>query len=246
MSQKLRIAVIGVGHLGKEHARIYSKMKGVELVAVCDTIPERVEEVAKGVGSPAVTDYHQLFGKVEVVSIAVPTVSHYDIASEFLRRGIHCLVEKPLTKTIPQAEELVKIARSNGAILQVGHVERFNPAVMAVSNIVGKPRFIECHRLSTFKARSVDIDVVMDLMIHDIDIILHFVKSPLKKVDAVGVSLLFDHEDIANARLEFEDGCIANVTASRISDKAMRKIRIFSDDKYVSLDYAERTAKAYK
>lgn len=243
---KLKVGVIGVGHLGKEHARVYSKLNGVELTAVCDTIPERAKEIGEKYNAPYFTDYHQILDKVDAASIVVPTISHFEVAIDFLKRGIPALIEKPLAKTVDEAQELVKVARENKTTLQVGHIERFNPALCAVKDIIKMPRFIECHRLSQFKFRSIDIDVVKDLMIHDIDIILHMAKSPIKKIDAVGVALLFQNEDIANARIEFEDGCVANVTASRISDKAMRKIRIFSEGCYISLDYTEKTAKVYK
>lgn len=242
----LKVGVVGVGHLGSLHARIYNELKDVELTAVVDVDREKAGEIGRSYGVPAFTDFREIFDRVDAVSIAVPTVQHYEIAAEFLDRGIPTLVEKPLAKTIAQGEELVRKARANNTLLQVGHVERFNPAVMAAQKHISDPRFIECHRLAPFKFRSVDIDVVMDLMIHDIDIILHLVHSPLKQVDAVGVALLFGREDIANARLEFENGCVANVTASRISDKAMRKIRIFSRDAYYSIDTLDRQAMMYR
>ena len=230
----LRVGVVGVGHLGSRHADIYRAMPGVRLEATVDLDPARGE----------LTDYRSLFGRVDAVSIAVPTSEHHAIGLEFLKRGIPTLIEKPLAKTIAEAEALV--AASAGTILQVGHGERFNPAVMAIQDVIGEPRFIECHRLGAFSFRSTDIDVVLDLMIHDIDIILHLVKAPLRRVDAVGVSMLLGEEDIANARLEFDNGAVANVTASRISDKAMRKIRVFAEDTYVSLDTMKKSAKLYR
>lgn len=241
---EFRVGVVGVGHLGKHHARIYKQL-GV-LSAVVDTDPKRAEEIGREHGAPAFSDYRELFGKVDAVSVSVPTIAHFEIAKEFLDRGIPTLVEKPLAKTIAEGEELVKIARSRGTILAVGHVERFNPAVAAACRVIQKPRFIEVHRLSPFRGRSADIDVVMDLMIHDIDIVMHLTKSPLARVDAVGVALLFGREDIANARLEFEDGCVANLTASRISVQTMRKIRVFTEDGYVTIDTLAKEAWMYK
>jgi predicted dehydrogenase len=221
-------------------------MPGVTLAGVVDTAPGRAEEIAREHKAPAFTDHRAIFDKVDAVSVAVPTVGHFAIAKDFLERKIPVLVEKPLAKTIDEAEDLVRIARACGTTLAVGHVERFNPAVMAARGKIAHPRFIEVHRLSPFRFRSTDIDVVMDLMIHDIDIILHFVPSELKRVDAVGVSVLFGPEDIANARFEFEDGCVANVTASRVSDKQMRKIRLFAPDGYVSIDTLEKSARVYR
>jgi predicted dehydrogenase len=240
----LRVGVIGVGHLGKQHARLYSAM-GV-LAAVADAIPERASEIAGQYRVPHFTDYRELFGKVDAVSVAVPTELHHAIAREFLERGVPTLVEKPLARTIEEGEDLCRLARSKKIPLQVGHVERFNPAVTAVLDVIKKPRFIEVHRLSPFRFRSQDIDVVMDLMIHDLDIVLHLNGSPISRIDAVGTSLLFGKEDIANARLEFEDGCVANLTASRISEKTMRKTRIFSEDCYVTVDTLAKEAWVYR
>lgn len=240
----LRVAVVGVGHLGQHHARIYKEL-GV-LAAVADTRPERGAEIAGPLGVPAVADWRDLIGKVDAVSVAVPTAAHHEVASAFLKAGVPCLVEKPLAKSIEQGEELCRLAREKGVALAVGHVERFNPATAAILNVVKKPRFIEVHRLSPFRFRSSDIDVVMDLMIHDLDIVLHLAKSPLARVDAVGMALLFGKEDIANARLEFEDGCVANLTASRISDKTMRKTRVFSEDCYVTVDTLAKEAWVYR
>jgi predicted dehydrogenase len=241
---KLRVGVVGVGQLGKQHARIYHQL-GV-LVGVVDADPARGAEIAAPYGVPAYADYRELFGKVDAVSVAVPTVQHYAVAKEFLSRSIPVLVEKPLTKSIEEGEELVRIARDRKVALQVGHVERFNPAVTAVLDVIKKPRFIEVHRLSPFRFRSSDIDVVLDLMIHDLDIVLHLAQSPIVRVDAVGMALLFGKEDMATARLEFEDGCVANLTASRISDKQMRKTRIFSEDCYVTVDTLAKEAWIYR
>lgn len=243
---RLRVAVIGVGHLGRQHARLYDKMKGVELVAVVDTQANRARDAAREYRSKAYADHREILGMVDAASVVVPTVDHHSVAMDFIRRGIPILVEKPLAKTLSEAEDLVEQARRKETLLAVGHVERFNPVVRAVQEFIRNPRFIECHRLSSFRFRSTDIDVVLDLMIHDLDIILHWVSSDLTRIDAVGVSLLFGKEDIANARLEFEDGCVANVTASRISDKAMRKIRVFSQECYVSIDTLSKVARIYR
>ncbi|MBI3098275.1 MAG: Gfo/Idh/MocA family oxidoreductase [Planctomycetes bacterium] len=242
----LRVAVVGVGHLGKEHARIYAAIPGVRLVAVADLVRERAEAVAARTGAEAVGDHRSLLGKVDAVSVAVPTVGHFEIARAFLTAGVPCLVEKPMTKTTAEAKRLVALAAKHRTALQVGHVERFNPALRAIWPHVGRPRFIECHRLSPFRFRSMDIDVVMDLMIHDIDIVLHLVSSPLRRIDALGVGVLSGAEDIANARLTFADGCVANVTASRVSDKALRRTRIFSDDAYIAFDTGDRTAQVVR
>lgn len=240
----MRVGVVGVGHLGRHHARIYRSL-GV-LTAIADTDPARAAEVATEFGVPAAADHRDLFGRVDAVSVAVPTVSHFEVAKDFLERGIPTLVEKPLAKTIEQGEQLVRIARERRCLLAVGHVERFNPAVRAVVEVLEKPRFIEVHRLSPFRYRSSDIDVVHDLMIHDLDIVLHLVKSPIARLDAVGVSLLFGREDIANARIEFEDGCVANLTASRVSVQTMRKIRVFTEQCYVNMDTLAKEAWIYR
>jgi predicted dehydrogenase len=242
----LRAAVVGVGHLGRHHARILKSMAGVELVGVVDASAARGQEIAKDLGVPAFASHKEILDRVDAVTVAVPTVHHLAVARDFLDRGIATLVEKPLARTIEEGEELVALSRKRKAPLQVGHVERFNPAVRAVEGKLGKPRFIEAHRLSPFKFRSTDIDVVMDLMIHDLDLVLHFAASPLKRVDAVGVSLLFGPEDLSNARLEFENGCVANLTASRISDKSMRKIRVFSENVYASIDTMEKSVRLYR
>ena len=216
------------------------------LAFVADRDPARAAEIASRYSVPHATDHRELFGKVDAVSVAVPTADHFAVARDFLERGIPALVEKPLSKSISEGEELVRIARERKVALQVGHVERFNPAVTAVLDVIKRPRFIEVHRLSPFRFRSSDIDVVMDLMIHDLDIILHLARSPLTRIDAVGMTLLFGKEDMANARLEFEDGCVANLTASRISDKTMRKTRVFSEDCYVTIDTLSKEAWIYR
>jgi predicted dehydrogenase len=242
----IKAAVVGVGHLGRHHARIYAELPGVQLVAVADTNQKRAEGIARQHHCEALDDYKKLLGRVDVVSVASPTEFHYEISKVFLEAGVAVLVEKPITKTVEEGEALVAIAREKGVALQVGHVERFNPAVMAVQRLIKPPRFIESHRLSPYTFRSRDIGVVMDLMIHDIDIILHLAQSELVNVDALGFGIISKTEDIANARLTFASGCVANVTASRVSNKPMRKIRLFSEDSYVSLDYGTREAFIYR
>jgi predicted dehydrogenase len=242
----LRIAVVGVGHLGRHHARILSTLEGAQLVAVVDTAPERAAEVAAATGARALTDFRELLGEVDAVTIAVPTGLHRDVALPFLDRGIAVLVEKPMARSLEEADELVAAARASGATLGVGHTERYNPAVAAVLPLVTSPRFIEVHRLGVFPDRSLDIDVVFDLMIHDLDIILALVGSDVESIEAVGVPVLTSRFDIANARLRFASGCIANVTASRISRERVRKIRFFQPDAYISIDYAAQEVEGWR
>jgi predicted dehydrogenase len=237
MSEKLQVGVVGVGHLGQHHARVYAELDNCELVGIADIDVERGEEIAKRHSTTFYRDYHDLFGQVDALSIAVPTEHHYRIGLDCLQQGIHLLIEKPMTATLEEADHLIETAAAADAILQIGHTERFNAAVLKLARIVNKPAFIESNRLSPFPERSTDIDVVLDVMIHDIDIILSLVKSPVKKLDAVGVPVITSKIDIANTRLEFETGCIANVTASRVSLKQERKLRIFQPEKYISLDY---------
>jgi predicted dehydrogenase len=243
---KVRVAVIGAGHLGSIHARIYKEIEACSLVAVCDTDETRLSEVSQNLNVRGYADYRELFDKVDAVSIATPTRLHHQIAFDFLKHNIHTLVEKPLTLQLKEAESLIKVAGRRKLILQVGHVERFNSAFAATQKIIKDPKFIECHRLSPFPNRSLDIGVVLDVMIHDIDIVLGLVNSPIKKIEAVGVPVLTNFEDIANARLTFKNGCICNLTASRISDELMRKIRIFQKNTYISLDYKNEEAFIYK
>jgi len=243
---RLRIAVIGVGHLGKHHARILSQLDGAELAAVVDTQLERAQAAVAGTTARALTEYHELLGAVDAVTIAVPTGGHRDIALAFLERGTAVLVEKPMTRTIAEADELIAAAAASGATLAVGHTERYNPAIATIMPFVTTPRFIEVHRLNAFPDRSLDIDVVFDLMIHDLDIILALVKAEPVSIEAVGVPVLTDKYDIANVRLRFATGCIANVTASRISKERVRKIRFFQPDAYVSIDYAEQEVEGYR
>ena len=240
----IRVAVVGVGHLGSVHARIYSQLESAQLVAVCDLLPDRAKEAARRLGCRAVTDFSQILKEVEAVSIAVPTQAHFPVASAFLSQGVHTLVEKPITSTVQEADELLKLADKSGALLQVGHVERFNAALQRVRDLLKNPRFIEVHRLAPFQPRGTEVGVVLDLMIHDIDLLLWLVNQPVNRVEAVGVKVLTSFEDIANARVTFENGAVANLTSSRISKEAMRKFRIFQTDlpetgqagAYVSMD----------
>jgi predicted dehydrogenase len=234
----LRIAVIGVGHLGKHHARILSTLPGATLVAVVDTNAARSAEVAEATGSAALSDYHDLLGKVDAVTVAVPTDRHRELALPFLNAGVHVLVEKPMARNLIEADDMIHAAARAGTIIAVGQTERFNPAVVAARPMLTDPRFIEVHRLGTFPERSLDIDVVFDLMIHDVDIVLSLVGSEVESIEAVGVPVLTGRVDIANARLKFANGCIANLTASRISRDRVRKIRFFQPMAYLSIDYA--------
>lgn len=232
----LRAAVIGVGYLGKFHAQKYAALPDVELVAVADEDYKRAQEVAAQCGCRAVEDFRTVLGAVDVVSIVVPTEVHYPVARACLEAGAHILVEKPVTRTLEEAEDLIRLAASRKRVFQVGHVERFNPAVLALQEVLQKPLFIESYRLASFKPRGTDVDVVLDLMIHDIDIILNLVRSEIADVRPIGFPVLTDEVDIGHARLEFANGCVANVTASRVSDKAMRKVRVFQQDAYLSID----------
>ena len=235
---KLRVGVVGVGYLGKFHAEKYAAMEAVDLVGVVDLDPAQAERVARTTGSRAYTDYRQLLGKVDAVSVVVPTSEHFTVSRDFLLNGSDVLIEKPMTTTLEEADDLIRCADARGRIIQVGHLERFNPVVVALKKIVGVPLFIESHRLTLFRGRGADVSVVLDLMIHDIDIILNLVKSSLVDTRASGAVAITDQPDIANARLEFESGCAANLTASRIAVKDMRKLRLFQPDGYISIDFA--------
>src|SRR5262245_10879490 len=234
----LRVAVIGVGHLGRHHARILSGLPDVTLSAVVDVNRARAEEIAASNRTVARFDYRDVVSEVDAVSIAVPTEVHSEIACAFLSSGIPALVEKPLARTIAEADSILAASAKSGALLGVGHTERFNPAVAAATPLLTAPRFIEVHRLGTFPERSLDIDVIFDLMIHDLDVVLSIVKSDVESIEAVGVPVVTDRIDIANARVRFRNGCIANVTASRISRDRVRKIRFFQPATYLSIDYA--------
>lgn len=243
---RLKVAVVGVGHLGKEHARVYAEMPGVELFSVVDIQRKQAEKVAQQYNTGYFLNYKDIIDKVQAVSIAVPTKSHYAIAKDFLQHGVHVMIEKPMTGTVLEARELIDISKAKGLVLQAGYIERFNPAIAAIKRLSVNPKFIECHRLSPFTFRSADIGVVLDLMIHDIDILLYITNSKVKKFDAVGVNVISDKEDIANVRIQFQNGCVANVTASRVSITPMRKIRLFSEDSYISIDYHKKDALIYK
>ena len=238
-------AVVGVGYLGKFHAEKYAASPKANLVAVVDTDEKRAQEIGAALGADVLTDYRALFGRVQCVSVAVPTRFHFQVAREFIEAGIDVLVEKPLTPDIAEARDLVAAARAKDVILQVGHLERFNPAIRRLEGVIKEPKFVECHRLAPFVERGTDVDVVLDLMIHDIDIIASLVRSPVERVEAVGVPVLTDKPDIANARIKFTSGCIANVTSSRVSIKRERKIRFFQPDAYISIDYDQRRAQIY-
>ncbi|MBI3652685.1 MAG: Gfo/Idh/MocA family oxidoreductase [Acidobacteria bacterium] len=233
-----RVAVIGTGQFGHHHARVYAEMDHLQLVAVCDLNAANGQAVAQQYHVPYVADYRELIGKVDAVSLAVPTIAHHQIACDLLSKGIAVLVEKPLARTLAEADEMIAIARQQQVVLQVGHLERFNPAVSAARRIINKPRFFEGHRLSVFTPRSLDIDVVMDLMIHDLDVVLSFTQSEVTEIRAAGVPILTPKIDIANARVEFANGCVANLTASRVSAERVRKLRFFQPNQYISIDYA--------
>ena len=239
---KVRIGVVGIGHLGNYHLQKYQKLPHTEIVAVADIAEERARKAAMVYDCDAYTDYRKLIGTVDAVSITVPTGYHYLIAKDFLEAGVDVLLEKPIATTLEEADELVTIAEGKKPplVFQVGFVERFNPAVVALKTVMGEPLFIEAHRLHPFFERGTDVDVILDLMIHDLDIILNFVKSPIKNVDAIGVPVLSDKVDIANVRLVFSSGCVANITASRISNKVMQKIRFFGREGYHAVDYEKR------
>lgn len=246
MSAPLRVAVIGVGHLGRHHARIFASLPGAALVGVVDINEARAREIAAQHGTAAFTNAEAMLGRVDAVSVAVPTESHLAVARPFLERGIATLVEKPLARSVGEANALLEAAARGGAVLAAGHTERYNPAVQAALPLVTTPQFVEVHRLGVFPERSLDIDVVFDLMIHDLDVVAALVRSPVASLEAVGVPVLTPRVDIANARLRFESGCIANITASRISRDRVRKIRFFQPDAYISIDYAAKEVEAYR
>jgi predicted dehydrogenase len=236
----IRIGVVGIGHLGGYHLQKYAKIESCKIVAVSDTQMERAQKAANLYACESYTDHRDLLGKVDAVSIAVPTDDHFAVARDFLAAGVDVLVEKPLCATLAEADELLRLQQNNHLILQVGFVERFNPAILALEKVITRPVFIEVHRLHPFFERGIDVDVILDLMIHDLDLILKFVDAPLLNVEAVGVPILSDKIDIANVRLSFANGCIANITASRISAKTMQKIRFFGPEGYHSVDCQKR------
>jgi len=237
---RLRAAVIGAGYLGRFHAQKYAALPQVDLLAVVDTSAEARDKVAREVGCAAVADYRELLGKVDAVSVVTPTPLHHRVSVDFLESGAHVLVEKPITSTMEQARELVATAARCGKVLQVGHLERFNPAILAIEGLLDRPRFVESNRLAPFKPRGTDVSVVLDLMIHDIDLILNIVDSPVVSIDAVGAPVFTDEIDIASARIRFENGCVADATASRISMKSERKLRVFQADAYLSIDLQQK------
>ena len=244
--KKINIALIGCGFLGQRHLKTLHALKNkANITAICDTQLEAAKALGRQYHVPVIADYHDITGPLDAVSVCTPTITHAKIASHFLNKSVHTFVEKPITFSLKEADELIDLANQKKLKLQIGHVERFNSAFTTIEPIVQDPLFIECHRLNLFPNRSLDIGVVMDLMIHDIDIILGLVKSPLKDIQAVGVNVLTDKEDIANARLTFANGCVCNVTASRISPEVTRKIRLFTKNAYISLDYAKQEANIY-
>ncbi len=243
---RIPVGVIGVGYAGRFHAEKYAASPKATLVAVADVVPERAAEVGRKLGTTYVTDYRELFGRVRCVSVAVPTRLHYEVSRDFLAGGIDLLVEKPMAASLDEGRELVALAKEKGLVLQVGHLERFNPAIRRLEGVIRDPKFVECHRLAPFVERGTDVNVVFDLMIHDIDVIASLVRSPVERVEAVGVAVLTDKPDIANARITFANGCIANVTSSRVSLKRERKIRFFQPDAYISIDYDQKRAQIYQ
>ena len=245
MKRSVRIAVVGVGHHGQHHVRILSEMKGVSLVGVADINDKRASEVAVQYGIKSFLDIREIFDHVDAVVVAVPTSAHVEVALPFLEHGVDVLVEKPITASLLEADQLLSASKDSDVLLGVGHTERFNPAIAVASPLIIKPRFVEVHRLGVFQERSLDINVIYDLMIHDLDVLLALVSSEVVSVEAVGVAVLSKNTDIANARIRFNSGCIANVTASRISRDRVRKIRFFQEDSYVSIDYAAQQVEAY-
>jgi predicted dehydrogenase len=239
-AKTLRTAVIGVGYLGRFHAQKYAQIPGSQLVAVVDASAEAAAKVGAELGVPGLEDYRAILDKVDAVSIAVPTPLHHAIGKAFLERGIHVLIEKPIATTVAEGRDLVDTARKHECVLQVGHLERFNPAIVAAADRLKTPRFVESHRLAPFRQRGTDVSVVLDLMIHDIDLIQELVGTPIESIDAVGATVFSGEIDIVNARIRFEGGCVANTTASRISMKQERKIRIFQDDAYLSIDLQQK------
>jgi len=240
------VAVIGVGALGSRHARLYASLPQAELIGVADTDLVRARSIGQKYGVPATADYRELMSRVRAASVTVPTVAHRQVAVDLMEAGIDVLVEKPMAASAEEAGEMLALAQERNIVLGVGHTERYNPAVEAVIEYCRDPRFIEVHRLASFSPRSLDIDVVLDLMIHDLDVVASLVRSEVRQVEAIGVAVLTERADIANARLRFESGCVANLTASRISQDKMRKLRVWEKDSYVSLDYLDQEAWSYR
>lgn len=252
--RKIRVGVVGVGSLGQWHARVYSELPDAELVGVYDINTRRAEDIAARYKTKVFTDFNELAAQVEAASIVVPADKHHEVAMKMIGRGVNLLVEKPIAVTTAEAEAMVKAASEKKLILQVGHIERFNPVMQFLESILVRPRFIEAHRLQPYpapplfggKPRGTEVSVVLDLMIHDLEVILHLVRSPVREIHAVGVPVLSPSEDIANVRLTFENGCVANVTTSRISPESLRKIRVFQEDAYISLDYQRQAGEIYR
>lgn len=244
--KEIRIGVVGVGHIGRNHARLYAELAGPRFAAIYDIDQAKTQQLANEFGVIPATSLQQFISKVDVASIATPTNTHFEIARELLTHDKHLLIEKPIAENPIHASALAELAASRGLVLQVGHVERFNPILSALEKQLTNPRFIEAHRLSPYPNRSTDIGVVLDLMIHDLEIILHLVRSPVQSIDAVGVPVMGHAEDIANARIRFENGCVANVTSSRISPEPMRKIRVFQENAYLSLDYHNQSGEIHR
>jgi predicted dehydrogenase len=242
----MRVGVIGVGYLGRLHAQKMASFDDIVLVGVCDADPERGKAVAEEFGTSFRPETRKLLREVDAVSIAVPTIAHFRVAMEAIRAGVHVLLEKPIAATVREGRALVREAAARRKVFQIGHLERFNPAVISAASVLKEPRFVECHRLGIFGGRGTDVDVVLDLMIHDIDLIMSFVRSPVTRIQAVGVPVISPNIDIANARLSFANGCVANVTASRVSARKQRKIRIFQEDAYVSMDFVEHNIQIYR
>jgi predicted dehydrogenase len=236
----MKVAVVGAGYLGRQHVRIYSQLNRVDLVGVVDSNPATAESVAREFHTESYSNFEEILDKVSAVSLAVPTAEHSRIGCQLLRHGIDILVEKPIASSLEEAEELIQTAHDHKRVLQVGHLERFNPAIIEARKLLTSPLFFEVHRLGVFTSRSLDIDVVFDLMIHDLDIVLHFVHAPVKTVSAVGLPILSSKVDIANARIEFVNGCVANLTASRVSSEKVRKLRFFQPNQYLSIDYSRQ------
>lgn len=235
-----RIGVVGIGHQGKRHFEKYQQIEECTIVGISDSDRNCIDDASECFGYRGYIDYRELIGKVDAVSITVPTDAHYATAKDFLANGIHVLLEKPMVKSLDEADELIELSKEHKAILQIGFIERFNPTITALDNYLQRPLFIEAHRLHPFFIRGTDVDVILDLMIHDLDIILHFVQSPVVQVDATGISVLSEKADIANARIKFESGCVANITASRVTDKVLQRMRFFGKQGYNSVDFAKR------
>lgn len=243
---RVKIGVVGAGHLGRFHALNYRELPDVDLVGVYDVNPDRGKQVAEEAGCQFFDKASALLEQVQAVSVAVPTDYHYQVAAPILMQGVHCLIEKPIAQNVDEARELIELAEKSNAILQVGHIERFSPAMDAIQNLVLNPKFIEGHRLAPFNPRGTEVAVILDLMIHDIDVVLGVVDSPVAHIDASGVAVVSETVDIANARIRFENGCVANLTASRISQKMMRKMRLFQKDAYISIDFNKKYSEIYE